>query len=122
MVKDDTCCTLAPYFRIHDGQVDAFKAGCAEFVDKTQEEGDGCLFYAFSFDGDVAHCREGYQDADAVLAHLGNVGELLNRALKISDITRLEVHAPESELAKLRGPLAKLNPQFFAVETGFRRI
>jgi hypothetical protein len=79
------------------------------------------MFYGFSFCGDEAHCREGYEDADAVLRHLDNVGELLEEALKISDIIRLEVHAPESEISKLKEPLSSLNPQFFSLEFGFRR-
>ncbi len=120
MSDKDTCCTLVPYFKIHEGQLGAFKQGCEAFVEKTKTE-PGCMFYAFSFDGDEAHCREGYADADAVLQHLDNVGALLQEALKISDITRLEVHAPESEVAKLRDPLSGLNPQFFTLATGFRR-
>jgi hypothetical protein len=56
-----------------------------------------------------------------LLFHLENVGALLNEALKISNITRLEVHGPESQLALLREPLAALNPQFFSLEFGFRR-
>jgi len=55
------------------------------------------------------------------LAHLENVGSLLEEALKISELTRLEVHGPEEELAKLREPLAGLKPQFFTLEYGFRR-
>ena len=79
------------------------------------------MFYGFSFSGDEAHCREGYENAEAVLNHLDNVGALLGEALKIADLTRIEVHAPESEIAKLREPLAGLNPQFFTLATGFRR-
>jgi quinol monooxygenase YgiN len=120
MTTPDTCCTLVPYFKIHDGQIAAFKAGCEAFVEKTRSE-PNCLFYGFSFDGDQAHCREGYKDAESLLFHLDNVGALLEEALKIADITRLEVHAPESELAVLREPLAGLNPQFFALEMGFRK-
>ncbi len=75
----------------------------------------------FSFDGDQAHCREGYQDADGVLAHLQNVDALLKQALEIANITRLEVHGPVAEVDKLRGPLSDLNPQFFTLEYGFRR-
>jgi len=71
--------------------------------------------------GDEAHCREGYENAEALLAHLQNVGSLLEQALKIAEITRLEIHGPEEELAKLREPLAKLSPQFFVLEHGFRR-
>lgn len=120
MSERDTCCTLVPYFKIHEGQVDTFRAGCDRFVEKTLEE-PKCMFYGFSFSGDEAHCREGYEDAEALLQHLDNVGALLEEALKIADITRLEVHGPESELNKLREPLAGLNPQFFTLEVGFRR-
>ena len=64
---------------------------------------------------------EGYVDAEGALAHLDNVGTLLGEALKIADITRLEVHGPEQELAKLREPLANFKPRFFTLEYGFRR-
>jgi len=67
------------------------------------------------------HCREGYQDAGGLLAHLENVGAILEEALKISDLTRLEIHGPEEELAQLRDPLATLKPEFFTLEYGFRR-
>ncbi len=100
--------------------MDAFRRMCEQFVEKTRSE-PKCVHYAFSFSGDAVHCREGYADAEGLLAHLDNVGALLQEALKIAQITRLEVHAPEEELAKLRAPLAGLNPQFFSVEYGFRR-
>jgi hypothetical protein len=69
----------------------------------------------------MAHCREGYENAEAVLAHLQNVGELLAEALKIAKITKLELHAPASEIKKLRGPMASLAPQFFELTEGIRR-
>jgi hypothetical protein len=93
---------------------------CEEFVSITINESK-CLYYGFSFDADLAHCREGYIDADGLLTHLDNVSTLLDEALKISDLTRLEVHGPEEELEKLRKPLADLDPQFFVLEYGFRR-
>ena len=120
MSKPDTCCTLVPYFKVHEGQMGAFKQGCEAFVEKTRSE-PGCLFYAFSFDGDAAHCREGYADADAVLEHLENIGALFAEALTRSELTRLEVHGPAAELAKLREPLGDMNPQWYTLEMGFRR-
>lgn len=113
----DTVCTLVPYFKVHAGQLAAFKAGTLAFVERTRSE-KGCVHYAFSFDGDTAHCREGYDDAAALLAHLDNVGALLQETLKIADIVRLEVHGPAAEIDKLRAPLAGLNPQFFVLEPG----
>ena len=109
-----------PYFRVNEGQLSAFKALCERFVAQTRSE-PGCVHYAFSFDGDAVHCREGYDSAAALLAHLDNVGAILQEALKLAAITKLEVHAPAAELAKLREPLAGLKPAFFAVGGGFRR-
>lgn len=120
MHKLDTCCTLVPYFEINEGQLDAFKALGPQFVARTRNE-SGCVHYAFSFNGMSAHCREGYDNADAVLAHLQNVGELLGQALQLAKLVRLEVHAPAAEIEKLRGPMASLNPAFYTLEEGIRR-
>lgn len=120
MFKPDTCCTLVPYFEVPAESLAAFKALGPAFVAKTRAE-PGCMHYAFSFSGNTAHCREGYVNAEAVLAHLENVGELLGEALKIAKIIRLEVHAPAAEVEKLKGPLAALSPQFFTLEEGIRR-
>lgn len=120
MFVTDTCCTLVPYFEVQDGQMGAFKALGPKFVDKTRTE-PGCMHYSFSFNGNKAHCREGYDNAEAILAHLDNVGALLGEALKIARLVQLEVHAPAAEIEKLRAPLAALNPQFFVLEPGIRR-
>jgi quinol monooxygenase YgiN len=120
MATQDTCCSIVPYFKVAAARMPEFKALCDQFVAKTRSE-PKCLYYGFCFLDDLAHCREGYEDADGLLAHLSNVGDLLRQALAISELARLEIHGPESELAKLRGPLSGLNPQFFALEYGFRR-
>ena len=120
MATTDRCCTIVPYFKIHAGKMHEAKKFCEQFVEKTQTE-SGCLYYGFSFDGDQVHCREGYREADAAIAHVENVGALLGELLKIADVTRFELHGPEAELEKLRGPFANLNPQYFKLEYGFRR-
>jgi hypothetical protein len=120
MSTQDKCCTIVPYFNVPTENLPLFKKICEAFMEKTSLE-PKCLYYGFSFDGNMAHCREGYADAEGLLAHLENVGDLLQDALKIAEIARLEVHGPEEELAKLRGPLGSLNPQFFTLEYGFRR-
>ena len=89
-------------------------------VAKTKTE-DDVVFYGFSFNGQRAHCREGYTSAAGVLKHLENVGELLQEALKIASIDLLEVHGPASEVAALQEPLKDLNPTYFTMETGFRK-
>lgn len=120
MAIQDKCCSLVPYFRVSKGKLEAFNQLCEQFVEETNHESK-CLYYGFSFDGNQVHCREGYEDAEGVLTHLENVGYLLEEALKIAEITRLEIHGPEKELAKLREPLSNLKPQFFTLKYGFRR-
>ena len=104
--------SLHPYFKVRPGQLEAFKAGMPAFVKKTGTEA-GNLFYDFTINGDEVLCREGYTDADALLAHLKNVDAELKAALTLADIARLEVHGPAAELDKLCGPLADLKPAWF---------
>src|SRR5256885_15214074 len=107
--------SLHPYFKVHPGKLEAFKAGFPAFMEKTASE-EKNLFYEFTVNGDEVFCREGYADAEGLLAHLENIGALLAEALKIADLIRLEVHGPASQLEKLRGPVAHLNPAWFVVE------
>lgn len=106
--------SLHPYFIVHAGKLPEFKAALPKFAAKTASE-QGNLFYDFTFNGDEVLCREGYRDAEALLAHLQNVDALLKDALKIADLARLEVHGPAAELEKLKQPLGALQPVWFAL-------
>ena len=86
-----------------------------QFVEKTATE-KGCLFYEFSTNGDVFFCREAYENAEGLLAHIDNVGGLLAEVMKMADLTRFEVHGPAAELEKLKEPLADLKPMFFTLQ------
>ncbi len=121
MGTSDKCVTIHPYFKIKAGNLDKFRGYCEKFIKLTKSEKD-CLYYGFTISGDKAHCREGYKDGDGALAHLDNVGALLKELLDsgIVELTDLQLHGPESELAKLRGPLADLNASYWELEYGFR--
>ncbi len=97
-----------------------FRALCEQFIAATDKE-PGCLYYGFSFHDDEVYCREGYVGAEGLLSHLSNVGAILDAALKISVLTRLEIHGVEEELAKLREQLAHLGATYFTLEYGFRK-
>ena len=113
--------TLHPYFKVHAGKQEEFRTGMLDMVEKTRTE-EKNLFYEFTnHGGDEVFCREGYTDAAGLLAHLANVDSLLKAALKISDLTRLEVHGPAGELDQLRTPLKDLNPTWFPVACGVSR-
>ena len=120
MATKDNCVTIAPYFQVKSGHLETFKKLCERFVQTSQSE-PGCLYYGFAFNGDLAFCREGYVDAAALLVHLEHVGPIIGEALMIAELVRVEIHGPETELAKLRGPLTDLKPQYFTLEYGFRR-
>ena len=62
---------------------------------------------------DLVICREGYINADGLLFHLENVGEVLNEALQYADIVDLAVHGPADELEKLKEPLKDFNPVYY---------
>ena len=106
--------SLHPYFKVHPGQLENFCEGFPVFVELTKAEPKN-LFYEFSVNGDEVFCREGYVDAEGLMAHLDNVGALLSQAMKIADLIRVEVHGPAEELEKLREPLAYLEPSWFEV-------
>jgi quinol monooxygenase YgiN len=106
--------SLHPYFKVHPGKIDEIKALLPRFVEKATTE-EACLFYAFSMNGNEFFCREAYENAAELLAHMGNIAGLLAKAMKIADLTRIEVHGPASELDKLKDPLAYLKPAFFAL-------
>ena len=112
--------SIHPYFKVHPGKLAEFKAAMPAFVEKTKGEPLN-LYYEFTSNGDEIFCREGYDGAEGVLAHLDNVGGLLAEALKIADLIRLEFHGPAEELEKLKGPLAHLNPAWFERECGVVR-
>jgi quinol monooxygenase YgiN len=119
-MRTDAVCTVIPYFEVQAGQLDAFQTLAAAFVERTRNE-SGCVHYAFAYDGNVACCREGYDDAQAFLVHGANAADLFAQALKISRLLRVEVHAPAAQIEQLRGPLSALDPQYFVLAEGFRR-
>jgi hypothetical protein len=121
MSTSDTCVTISPYFVIKDGQIDKARQFMTALVEKTKSE-EACLYYGFTIHGNRLHCREGYRDGAGALAHLDNVGALLGEWLESGsvELTELQIHGAEAELAKLREPLAGMNPDYWVLEQGFR--
>ena len=54
----DKCCTIVPYFKVHDGHLDDFKKKCEEFMQATDSESK-CLYYGFTFNGNACHLCNG---------------------------------------------------------------
>src|SRR5258707_14091419 len=108
--------SLNPYFKVPSDKMPHLKAILREFAGKTRNE-TGNLFYEFTINGDEVFCREGYVNAEALLAHLDNVSAILSQALTMADLVRIEVHGPAAELQKLKEPIAHLKPAWFELDS-----
>ena len=82
MATQDTTVTIVPYIKVHSGKMQEFKALCERFVEMSKAEA-GCLYYGFSFNGDVAFCREGYKNAE-IAARLGCAVPTIERRLRLT--------------------------------------
>jgi len=115
MIPRHRVVSLYPWFKIHPGKLDAFKALLPRFIANAAKE-PACLFYDFTLNGDLLHCREAYVGAEGVLVHLQNVGPLLAEAFQLADVVQLELHGAADELAKLREPLKDMPAAWFTLE------
>ena len=116
---EDKVVSVHPYYKVSTDDIEAFKKLANDLIETTRGE-MGCLYYGWSFSNGEAFCREGYTNAEAALAHLSNVEDLLQRMNQIAEITRLEVHGSEQEIEKLKGVMKKFNPKYFILKGGFR--
>jgi len=116
----DVHVTIVPYFTVPEGKMDKFKKGFSTFYGNTRAGTKECLYYGFAVCGNQVFCREGYKNAEGVLAHLSDVKAPLDAALAIvgKDGLDLAVMGPAAELDKLKGPLGALGTKFFETDAG----
>ena len=101
-------------FAIHDGQLDAFKSLAEACMASVREKDTDTLQYDWFLDPDGTKCvvRERYASSEAVLAHIGNLGELLGQLMGTADMS-LEVFGdPSPELAEAS---AGLSPKVYGL-------
>ena len=84
--------------KIHDGQLDQFNMIAEACMKSVRENDSGTLQYDWFFNGDHTECvvRERYIDSDALLEHIGNLGETMGALLGVSDMS-VEVFGTPSE-------------------------
>lgn len=120
MIHPSKILSIHPYFKAQPGKLSEAKALLGKFIEKVGSESAN-LYYDFTISGDIIFCREAYVGAEGLLAHLDNVGPVLAEFLKLVEVVRVEVHGSPQDLAKLKGPLASLNPQWFEFAQGVVR-
>ncbi len=114
-MTSETTVSIHPYFKLHEGKLAEFTAIMDTFVERTSSEAD-VLFYDFTMSGDIAFCREAYVGSEGALAHLANVDDIIQAALEVSDLIRLEIHGAAAELDKMREPLKELPVDWFVLK------
>ena len=80
---------------INDGQLDDFKRIGSEMIDTVAVKDTGTLAYEWYLSEDGRNCTllEAFQDFDALLEHLGNVGDVLQATLQYAELTSVDVFA-----------------------------
>jgi len=97
---------------IHAGKLAEFKEVAAKCMESVRTKDSGTLQYDWFFSADETECvvHETYRDSEAVLEHIGNLGETMGALLSVSDMD-LEVYgSPSKELAEAA---AQLEPSVF---------
>lgn len=89
---------ISARFKIHPGKVDAFKATAKACLACVREKEKDALQYDWFFNQDETECvvRETYADSDALLAHIGGLGELMGDLLASADLF-VELYGKPSE-------------------------
>jgi quinol monooxygenase YgiN len=111
---------LSVEFTITPGRNDAFKSLAHQLTEKTSKE-SGTLAYEWYFSSDESKCHlvELYKDSGAILAHLNNVGPILQELLETSKVTRFEVFGNLN--AEVEKALTSFGTKFFKYWDGFHR-
>jgi len=116
----DTHVTLCPTFTVPDDKLKEFKKGFEGFYKATKKGTKSCLYYNFASEGNRVFCREGYKDAEGVLAHLGDVKEAFEKAAGLAGEGGLKISCmgPAAELEKLKEALTPFGTEFWSLDEG----
>lgn len=97
---------------IHDGKLDEFKQVAADCMASTKTKDQDTLQYDWFLSEDETVCTviERYKDSDALMAHIGNLGDLLGKLLAITDFKPAVYGSPSQTLLQATAGLQpKLN-------------
>ena len=113
---DNNFYTVQPTFEVRDWA--AARPLMAEYLDKVRTE-RGAMYCGWTISGDMLCCREGFHDADAVIAHMANVQPVLDQLLaNAATLCTMEVHGPASGLKTCQGALESLEARYFEIDSG----
>ena len=92
---------------IDEKQLDSAKGLLSAAIEDVQAKDSGVMDYEFYLNDDATklYAVERYKNSDAVMAHLGIVGETLAKLLELAPMTRAEAFGnPSDEVLKALEP------------------
>lgn len=106
---------------IPEGKIDEFKKKAAELIRKVEANEPNALSYEWFLSEDESICDlvEVYKDSDAVMAHLGNVGDLLGPLVEIAPLSGLLILGNPSD--EVRQAFTPFGPKIFEHWNGVTR-
>ena len=86
--------------KIHEGKLDEFKALSKECQSIVKEKDQGTLQYEWFLNQDQTECvvHERYLDSNALMDHMGNLGDTLGQLLSVSSFSGEVFGKPSEEL------------------------
>lgn len=101
-------------FRFHEGTVEEYKRLAAQSMDIVRAKDTGTLQYEIYFNDDESECivLERYTDAQALIDHMANLGDLAQAMLATASVTGelLGQVSPELKANLAGGPVRLFTP------------
>ena len=109
--------TATALFKIKEGKLEEFKELIPALISTVKEKDPGTLTYDWYLNENNMECEvvEIYADSQAVIAHSGNVGEILQKVLEVADLS-LKLYGNPSE--ELRNALQGLDVKVYPFYSG----
>lgn len=107
----DPFCILVWKFRVDDDHAERFVELCDQSAELAREQ-PKCLFQRLTRDLHEFQVHVGLEDSYGVLTHVVTFSDTLKRAAAMARFCGLEIYGRDTELARLREPLAPFNPVF----------
>jgi quinol monooxygenase YgiN len=106
---------------IPEGKINEFKKLAAEIIDKVVANEPKTLSYEYFLSNDATKCYvvQLYKDSEAVMAHLGNIGDLAGPLHEVAPLNGLMIFGSPSD--ELRQALEPVGPKIFEHWNGVTR-
>jgi quinol monooxygenase YgiN len=106
---------------IPEGKISEFKKLAAKIIDKVEATEPNTLSYEWFLSNDEGKCYvvQSYKDSEAVMAHLGNIGDLSGPLHEVAPLTGLMIFGSPSD--ELRQAIERVGPKIIEHWNGVTR-